>query len=313
MAALATVWLLTGCEATGTLHARDAGARGHDATGRTDGSAAAQDAGTNMQPGAQADAGSGHPGPQADAGSSAQPMLDGGGGTTPTSLFAEDFESTPDDTVPAGFHDFISYVVDGENSKSGGTYALVDSSRAHRGQRALHVRAGSQPAMITRALPVGTRALFVRVWVFLSGSLGHAEGRNHETLIGVRKTAGRADDEVRFGEIKGVIGVNEVPSDNISPRMDQWGKGPEISAGAWHCIEVAFRGDLPAHEVRAFSDGQEIFAVNDPSQWQNGPLSASFLDGKFGELILGWHSFSNYSNELWFDDLVAASERVGCD
>jgi hypothetical protein len=147
----------------------------------------------------------------------------------------------------------------------------------------------------------------------LTGSLGQAPGRNHETLLGVRKSVGAAHDELRFGEIKGVIGVNEVPSDNISPRMALWGGGPEISAGSWHCLEVAFRGDTSPHEVRAYRDGEEIFAVNDPAQWQNGPLSPTFLDGKFVELIVGWHSFSNYANELWFDDLVVASAPVGCD
>jgi hypothetical protein len=236
----------------------------------------------------------------------------GGGPDPATILFAEDFEATATDAVPAGFSSFVAYEVDRNNEKGRAAYALVDDTKPRSGKHALHVKSDGQPAMITRALPEDTHALFVRVWVHLTGSLGQAPGRNHETLLGVRKSVGGAHDEVRFGEIKGVIGVNEVPSDNISPKMDLWGKGPSIAGGDWHCIEVAFRADLPQHEVRAFRDGVEIFSVNDPSQWQNGPLSPTFLDGKFVEFILGWQSFSNYANEIWFDDLVVATERVGC-
>ena len=58
--------------------------------------------------------------------------------------------------------------------------------------------------------------------------------------MGIRGKVGSADNEIRFGEIKGVIGINEVPTDNIAPKMDQWGKGPVLAANTWHCIEVAF-------------------------------------------------------------------------
>jgi len=229
-------------------------------------------------------------------------------------LFEEDFEGAADNTVPEGWDAFVAWNVNPSSNMSGASeFALADGSKPHGGMRSLHVSApGSNPAMLTRPLPDGTNRLFVRSYVWLTNKLGQNPSNNHETLIGVRGSPGQAAVEVRFGEIKGVIGTNEFPSDDISPTVDQWGMGPVITAGEWHCIEVAFLGDSANHEVRAWSDGVEVHAVNDPSQWSNRTLGADFLSDKFEEVIFGWHTFSNYGNEVWFDDIVVATERVGC-
>lgn len=227
-------------------------------------------------------------------------------------LFSEDFEGAATNTVPAGWDSFVSYVVNMSNEPGGTAFALADESKAHGGTKSLHVKGGQSPAMLTRPLPAGTNKIYMRAYVWLTNQLGQGGDRNHETLIGVRGTPGGANDEVRFGEIKGVIGTNEVPSDNISPKQDQWGMGPVIAAGEWNCIEVAFLGDTAQHEVIGWNNGVEVHRVSDPSEWQNGEL-ANFLDNKFQEFIIGWQSFSSYDNEIWFDDIVVATERVGCD
>ena len=227
-------------------------------------------------------------------------------------LFEEDFEAAAPNSVPAGWDTFIAWQAGGPNNPGSDLFALVDDSRAHTGTQALHVRAGQNPAMLTRPLPPGTNRVFVRTYVWLTGQLGQNPGNNHETLIGVRGSVGQANEEVRFGEIKGVIGTNEVPSDDISPTMDQWGMGPLIAAGQWNCIEVAFVADEGPHRVEAWNNGEQVHLVDDPSQWNNMVLGEDFLSGKFAEFILGRHSFSSYDNEVWFDDLVVALERIGC-
>ncbi len=229
-----------------------------------------------------------------------------------TVLFEEDFEAAATGTTPAGWDSFVGYVVNMNNEPGGSAFALADDSRARSGDQALHVLGGSTPAMLTRPLPATTNRVYVRAYVWLTVGLGQNPGNNHETLLGVRGSVGQANEEVRFGEIKGVIGTNEVPSDDISPTMKHWGRGPRIEAGQWNCIEVAFLGDTEPHEVRAWRDGEEVHAVSDPAQWNNGALGTDFLGGKFSEFIVGWHSFSNLDNELWVDDLVVATERIGC-
>ena len=163
-------------------------------------------------------------------------------------------------------------------------------------------------------LPAGTNRLFVRAMVFLEVQLGNnpSPSANHETLICIRGTPGGANDEIRFGEIKGAIGTNEVPSDNISPQMDQWNGGPSVSPNEWHCFEVDFLGDQPQNELHARVDGQEVHAVTAPDQWQNGMLPANWMNGKFDEVIFGWHSFSNVQTNVWMDDIVLSTQAIGC-
>ena len=239
---------------------------------------------------------------------------DAGGPDPATVILAEDFEGTSPGGVPGGFDTFVGWVVNNGNNQLGQqTFAVVDDDRAYGGTRSLHVQGGSNPAQIATPLPAGTDRLYVRVWMYNTVQLGDVDGRNHETVIALRTGSGTVSDEVRFGEIKGVIGTNEVPTDDITPPYDFWYSGPVIAPNAWHCLEVAFLADQPNHEVRAWSDGVQVHVVNDPSQWNNQVLGNTFLDGKFGEVVVGWHSFSNVDHEVWFDDLVLATEPIGCN
>jgi hypothetical protein len=135
-------------------------------------------------------------------------------------------------------------------------------------------------------------------------------------MIGIRGTSGGANDEVRFGEIKGVIGTNEVPTDNISPKMDRWGMGPVIPANTWACIEVAFLGDMATHALRAWHNGTLVHEVTSSGadQWQNGAMpSMTWMNGKFTEVILGWHSFSSVDADIWMDDIILSTSMIGCN
>jgi hypothetical protein len=228
-----------------------------------------------------------------------------------TPFLTETFESGTVGQQPAGWDNFIGYVKNAMNPQ-GDTLALIDSTRAHGGKNAVHFRGGSGPVMLTRPLPVGTNRLFVRAYFYMSRQLGMNPGANHETLIGIRKLPGTANDEIRFGEIKGVIGTNEVPTDNISPKMAEWGKGPVVAANQWACIEVAFQADQPQHVLQAWADGVLVHAITSGDQWQNGTMPMDWMKGKFVEVILGWQSFSGATNELWMDDLVLSTDRIGC-
>jgi hypothetical protein len=75
---------------------------------------------------------------------------------------------------------------------------------------------------------------------------------------------------------------------------------------------VAFLGDLPVHELHAWADGVEVHSVTAGDQWQNGAMPDTWLDGKFVEVILGWHSFGGDDIDVWMDDLALSSEPIGC-
>ena len=107
--------------------------------------------------------------------------------------------------------------------------------------------------MITRALPSGTNKLYLRAWVYMTRQLGNqpmSSNANHETLLGIRAVSGNANDEVRFGEIKGVIGTSyPIVGDNGSPTQPSWYSDPSVPANAWACFEVAFLRGLTAQHA----------------------------------------------------------------
>jgi hypothetical protein len=39
----------------------------------------------------------------------------------------------------------------------------------------------------------------------------------------------------------------------------------------------------------------------------------TWLNGKFVEVILGWHSFSSSTADIWLDDLVLSTSPIGCN
>lgn len=237
-----------------------------------------------------------------------------GGPAAGTVLLSEDFESHSAGALPSGYDSFIGWVPNPMN-QSGAEVVVVGTDQKHAGNQALQVKGGANPAQLVWKIPVGHNKLYVRSWVYLAErQLGSNPGANHETLIALRDSVGNANSEIRFGEIKGVIGTNEVPTDDISPLMDQWGGGPVIEKGKWVCLEVAFLGDKPYHELHAWADGQLVHEVTAADQWQNRTLTAAnWMEGRFVELVFGWHSFSSASNTVWFDDIIVATERVGCN
>lgn len=147
----------------------------------------------------------------------------------------------------------------------------------------------------------------------MTRQLGENPGDNHETLFALRGSAGNANNEVRFGEIKGVIGTNEVPSDNIAPPMAFWGQGPAFAAQQWHCIEVMFDASSAYDSVVASINGQIVHTIDESADWNNGPLAANWLEGKFVEIAFGWHSFSQNNVDVWMDDIVVSTDPIGCD
>jgi len=296
-----------------------AGSGGRGGTGGTAGTTGV--AGQGGSAGATGAAGSsaGRGGTGGQAGSAAGAGGRGGttgsagtGGATATGFFNDGFESGTNGMQPTGWDNFIAYIAKGSNP-NGTTLALVDSTRAHTGTKSVKVHGGQQPAQLTRPLPTGTNKLYARAWIWFTRQLGMNPGANHETLLGIRKAVGSANDEVRFGEIKGVIGTNEVPSDNISPKMAQWGLGPVVAPNGWRCIEVAFLADQAQHTLTAWADGVMVHAITAPDQWQNGNLPANWMNGKFVEFIMGWQSFSGVDTDLWIDDVVLSNSPIGCN
>jgi hypothetical protein len=291
--------------APGGSNAGGTGTGGNGGTGGSAGASTGGSGGSNPGTGGSAGASTGgsggsNPGTGGSAGAA--------GGKSGNAILTESFDGP---ALPTGWDNFIGYVKNGANPQ-GENLIAIDASKKHGGASSVHFHGGSTPTMLTRPLPANTNKLYVRVWIWLSRQLGNNKDGNHETLLGLRKTSGQADNEVRFGEIKGALGVNEVPTDALSLKPELWNMGPSIPKDKWVCLEAAFLGDKATHEFYAWADGTEVHKITGPSQW-HAPVPADFLNGRFGEFIIGWHSFSNFTADVWADDLVLSTERVGCN
>jgi hypothetical protein len=248
--------------------------------------------------------------------------LGGAGGSPATGFFTDGFESGTTGMQPPGWDNLIAYNKNGANP-SGTTLALTDTMHVHGGTKAVHFHGDSNPAQLVKALDAGMTKLYIRVWVYMTRKLGQqtSTSANHETLIALRSAPGSVNQEVRFGEIKGAVGVNEVDTDNISPTMDKWHQatGPVVPADTWVCLEVAFLADSSPNTLKSWLGGTTLYDVtgNGTDQWQNGAMPATWVAKHFGgapsEIVIGWQSFSGAMNDVWMDDLVLSTSPIGCN
>ncbi len=281
-------------------------------------------AGTGTASGGNGQAGQG--GSAGAAAGAAGSSGSGSGGATSAGFFSDDFESGTAGMQPPGWENFISYNKNFMNP-NGALLAVVDTMHVHGGSKAVHFHSDGSPVQLTKALMSGTNKLYIRVWVYMTRKLGQQTdmSANHESLIVLRGKSGSADSEIRFGEIKGTVGVNEVASDNIYPADDHWhlATGLVIPANTWSCLEVGFVADTTPNALHSWLDGATFLDVTDlthhmngtPGGWENNTEPADWLAQKFAgtpaEIVIGWQSFSNASNDVWMDDLVLSDSPIG--
>jgi hypothetical protein len=259
----------------------------------------------------------GNAGSTGRGGSSAGSTGSGGaGGSGAATFFTDDFESDTSGKQPAGFDNLIAYIFNNTSNPAGdGTLAVADGTHVHGGKMAVHFHGAGNPAFLELKLPASTNHLYSRVWVYSSVQLGNGPSSdNHETLLGITGDPTSANTQVRFGMIKGAVGTNQVPTDNIAPVMAKWYMAPSISANTWHCIEVEFDGSASYNTLNAYSDGTLVHSIAAGTDWANGALPATWMSGMFTDFMFGWQSFSSTTADVWMDDLALSSKgRIGCN
>jgi hypothetical protein len=224
-------------------------------------------------------------------------------------IFSENFEGAAINTQPAGWNNLIGYIWNGNNSVTNGNYALIDNAKAYSGTNSIHFKGSF--AQIVKPLPPGTNRLYIRAYVNMAKQMGSQPGDNHEHIMGIKATPD-ANKEIRVGQIKGHLGTNEVPTDNISPLYATWGTGPIISANAWHCVESSFLGDTAYNELRMYVDGVLVHSITSNADWNNGAMPNNWMNGFFNYVELGFQSYSNNSTDVWMDNIVVSTQPIGC-
>ena len=239
---------------------------------------------------------------------------------TVAALIAEDYEDENVGSVPSGWSINRNYAqYSGADAQQHSDVIRVVDDVVHSGSKALHVSGHtSEKRYIFQdiSLPEDDERLYVRFYVRSAQYLGNRadETMNHNHFLAISNGDIYNEQEVRIGEMKGALGVNESVSDALVPKYELWwGKvaGPRMEADTWYCVETAFLNTGAKSELRIWLDGKLITEVTEPTDFHS-TVADKWLAGRFKRINLGWASWSTYANELYFDDFVAAKERIGC-
>jgi len=187
------------------------------------------------------------------------------------------------------------------------TYMAVDSTVAHNGTHSLAVTPGGNFSQMLGVM-TGTPTFWIRL--FVRQDINTSVVMGHDTFFAATDGNGdpNAGQMVRIGEHECQLEINrksddkEILSDAVNGTSNYaCSGGITLTPNTWYCIEAFYDG--PNSTVRVFVNGTESTALH-VTDW--GPFTYDMF--KFG--------FENYGGtprNLWYDDVVVASQQVGCN
>jgi hypothetical protein len=234
-----------------------------------------------------------------------------GAGTTCASgayAICEDFEATADGAVPAGW------------TKVGSVGTASDM--AHRGSKALKVGAAANGPR--RMQLTGSRVTMLggmhwgRIFYKMQTPAPRpSSGVIHSTIVAwdsMSPISGTAEVRV-VDTVENTQGQHQYLYNVQTSNRGEFGKGSPYDFsydGAWYCAEWTV--DFATQRYRFFLDGTEITSIgimNGAGNFQNSELPSAYT-----ALSIGWNNYQEAPSPgfvAWIDDVVIASERVGCD
>lgn len=223
----------------------------------------------------------------------------------PTGAFCDGFESQTG-TVPAGDWSLMF-----PNCQGTGT-AAIDTSITHSGTKSVRVdgRAGyCNHVFLATTRGITGSGLFVRFYVRHTTALPEA----HVTFAAMKDTADGGKD-LRMGGQNRALQWNRESDDATLPEQSPAGVAQSVplAVNQWACVEYGITGS----ELRTWLNGTEVpglraDGVPTPdvdSQW----LRKAGWRPSLANFRLGWESYGNGDDTLWFDDIVMAPSRIGC-
>jgi predicted carbohydrate-binding protein with CBM5 and CBM33 domain len=197
---------------------------------------------------------------------------------------------------------------------SGSGKAVVDSSVKHNGSASLRVDgvAGYCNHVFVQASARldTTNPLFVRTYVRHSTLLP----AGHTTFIAMTDLNDGGKD-LRIGGQNKALQWNRSSDDATLPEQSPVGvsKSVPLPIGDWQCLE--YKIDGAAGTAQTWLNGTLIEGLNADGtktqdvdgQWYNKTWRPSISN-----LKLGWESYGEGSDTLWYDDVAVGSTRIGC-
>jgi hypothetical protein len=228
-------------------------------------------------------------------------------GCVPTAI-CDGFENQ-DAGAPAG-----NWAVTYPDCSGAGT-AAIDKSAAHTGSTSLRVDGAAgycNHVFVRNTAILGTAgpAWFVRYWVRHTTALPAA----HTTAVALRDAAD-GNRDLRFGGQNGALQWNRASDDATLPEQSPAGvaQSAPLPTGTWNCVELKVDGSTGTIETwlngtsvpGLLEDGVPTHDID--GQWLNRTWRPNLTD-----LRLGWESYGEGADTLWYDDVSVSAVRNGC-
>lgn len=249
---------------------------------------------------------------------------------TPTPSTTPTPTPTPTPTVPPTLDCGTALFCDGLESQTGTTpsspwtvkhpdcsgsgTASIDSTVAHSGTRSLKITgaAGYCNHVFAQAaadLSRLSQSSYVRFYVRHTTELPTA----HTTFLAMND-ANDGNRDLRMGGQNGRLQWNRSSDDATLPEQSPTGvsQSASLPASSWSCVELEVQS---TGRMITRVDGWAVpglVADGTPTHDIDGQWYAKAWSPRLTDLRLGWESYGEGSDTLWFDDVVVASSRVGC-
>ncbi|WP_249998704.1 cellulose-binding domain-containing protein [Actinoplanes sp. M2I2] len=198
---------------------------------------------------------------------------------------------------------------------SGAGTAAIDRTVAHSGSVSLRINgaAGYCNHVFVRnsqILGATSTAWYVRFYVRHTTALATA----HVTAVAMRDSADGQRD-LRFGGQNGALQFNRASDDATLPEQSPAGVAlsAPLPVNTWNCVEYKVDGRDGTIETwlngasvpGLLEDGVPTHDID--SQWLNRAWRPALTD-----LRLGWESYGEGADTLWYDDVAVSATRNGC-
>jgi hypothetical protein len=192
--------------------------------------------------------------------------------------------------------------------------ATVDTAVAHGGGKSARIdgRAGYCNHVMVK--PTSSLAGVGSVW-YARFYVRHSTALppDHVAFAALKDTADGGRD-LRMGGQNGALQWNRQSDDATLPAQSPVGVSlsKPLPTGRWNCVEfmIDARGLLTTWLDGAAITGLQVDGTPTPDvdqQWLNRTWRPQVSD-----LRLGWESYGNGDDTLWFDDVAVGAARIGC-
>ncbi len=234
-----------------------------------------------------------------------------GSGCSAATVFCDGFENQAG-TVPSG-----RWSISTPDCSGTGT-AAITTSQAHAGVKSLQINGTPTYcnhvfADDTADMAAAAPTWFVRFWFKHTTPLP----TNHTTFLAMNDSADN-NTALRLGAQNGALMWNRQSDDATLPAQSPAGVAQSVvvPTGVWECLE--FSVSKTTGQIYTWYNGALVPGMTDDgvptqdidAQWLGG--SGANWRPNLTDLKLGWESYSDGTDTLYFDDVALSTSRIGC-